>query len=92
MSTDDKVSVTLTPELTAAVRDAVADGEYVSTGEVVREALREWRQRRLQRQQDVDALRALWQEGLKSGPGRLGGIGAIKAEARRQMKRGVSQR
>ncbi|MBN3779324.1 ribbon-helix-helix protein, CopG family [Burkholderia sp. Ac-20345] len=34
------------PEMTAAIRQAVEDGEYASTSEVVREALREWKARR----------------------------------------------
>lgn len=92
MTIEKKMSVALTPEMSAAVREAVQAGDYTSTGEVVREALREWKQRRLQRRQDIDALRALWQEGIESGPGRLGSITAIKAEARRQRKRGTGHR
>jgi antitoxin ParD1/3/4 len=37
----EKMSIALTPELAAAVRAAVASGEYVSSSEVVREALRD---------------------------------------------------
>jgi len=56
---------------------AVADeGDDASTGEALPVS-----------RKDFDALHALWREGIDSGPGRLGGIGAIKAEARRQMKR-----
>ena len=40
MSQVEKMSIALTPELAAAVRAAVANGEYVSSSEVVREALR----------------------------------------------------
>jgi antitoxin ParD1/3/4 len=92
MAAEAKVSVALTPEMNATIREAVEGGDYASTGEVVREALREWKQRRLQRQQDIDALRALWQEGIESRPGRLGSIDAIKAEARRQRNRGTGRR
>jgi antitoxin ParD1/3/4 len=53
------------------VRSAVESGEYASHSEVVREALREWEQRRALQQQDVEQLRRLWAEGLASGPGAL---------------------
>jgi antitoxin ParD1/3/4 len=40
------MSIALTPKLAAAVCAAVANGEYVSSSEVVREALRDWQLRR----------------------------------------------
>ena len=43
MQNVEKMSVALTPEMAAAVRDAVASGEYASASEVVREALRLWK-------------------------------------------------
>jgi predicted nucleotidyltransferase len=46
MATVEKVSIALSNDLLRAVRSAVAQGEYASTSEVVREALREWRTRR----------------------------------------------
>lgn len=46
MQTVEKVSVSLSNELLRAVRSAVHSGEYASASEVVREALREWKQRR----------------------------------------------
>jgi antitoxin ParD1/3/4 len=73
----EKMSIALTPEMAAAVRAAVANGEYASSSEVVREALRDWQLRR--------SLR-LWQEGANSGPGNLASIQAIKAEARRRFE------
>jgi antitoxin ParD1/3/4 len=39
----EKLSIALTPEMAAAVRQAVASGEYASASEVIREALRLWR-------------------------------------------------
>ncbi|KAA6183325.1 type II toxin-antitoxin system ParD family antitoxin [Thiohalocapsa marina] len=81
----EKLSVALTPEALAVVREAVESGEYASSSEVVREALRDWTHRRMLKKKAVEELRRLWEEGLKSGPGRLGNLAAIKAEARRRL-------
>jgi antitoxin ParD1/3/4 len=82
----EKMSIALTPEMAAAVRAAVANGEYVSTSEVVREALRDWQLRRSLHQKELEDLRRSWQEGLDSGPGTLANMQAIKAEARRRFE------
>ncbi len=41
-----KMSIAVTPEMAALVTQAVESGEYASNSEVIREALREWKQRR----------------------------------------------
>lgn len=46
MNSVEKVSIALTNELLRAVKGAVSSGEYATASEVVREALREWKQRR----------------------------------------------
>lgn len=84
MANVEKLSVALTPEMAVLIRGAVESGEYATTSEVVREALREWKQRRILQQGDIEELRRLWVEGLASGPGRFQDIHAIKAEARRR--------
>ena len=81
----EKMSIALTPELAAAVRAAVANGEYVSSSEVVREALRDWQLRRSLHQKELEDVRRLWQEGIASGHGTLADMQAIKAEARRRF-------
>lgn len=78
------MSVTLTDEMAAMIDRAVASGEYASTSEVIREALREWKARRSLLEQERDLIRSLWDEGIASGPGRHKDIHAIKAEARRR--------
>ena len=85
MSNVEKMSIALTPEMAAAVRAAVANGEYVSSSEVVREALRDWQLRRALHQKELEELQHLWQEGMNSGPGTLADMQAIKAEARRRF-------
>jgi S-DNA-T family DNA segregation ATPase FtsK/SpoIIIE len=43
MSKLEKLSISLTPELASLVRSAVTEGDYASTSEVIREALRDWK-------------------------------------------------
>ena len=82
----EKVSIALTPEMAAVVRQAVESGEYASNSEIVREALRDWKLKRALQQQEVEELRRLWQEGLHSGPSRFAGMADLKAEARRRLE------
>jgi antitoxin ParD1/3/4 len=67
------------------VCEAVESGEYASSSEVVREALRDWKRRRARGMKEVEELRRLCAEGLASGPGRFADLAAIKAEARRAL-------
>jgi len=64
----DKRSITLSPELAAAVDDVVAAGEYASASEVIRDALRQWKDRRDLHGYTLEELRKLVQEGIDSGP------------------------
>ncbi len=84
MSNVQKVSVALTPEFMALLEEAVESGEYTSASEVIRDALRHWKERRAHQDISAEELRLLWERGLESGPGRLGSIDAIKKEARRR--------
>ncbi len=82
----DKRSITLSPELAQAVDDVVAAGEYASASEVIRDALRQWKDRRDLFGYTLDELRKLVQEGIDSGPGRFASMDEIKAEARRRLR------
>jgi antitoxin ParD1/3/4 len=79
-----KVSVALTPEFMALLKGSVETGEYTSASEVIRDALRQWKERRAHQDMDVEELRRLWQDGIESGPGRFKSIDAMKKEARRR--------
>ena len=68
MSNVEKISVALTPEMATMVRQAVERGEYASTSEVIRDALRGWKLRRTQQARAVEELSRLWDEGVASGP------------------------
>jgi antitoxin ParD1/3/4 len=62
-----KVSVALTGEQIGALKAAVATGEYATTSEIVREAIRDWQFKRELRMEDLKRLRQLWDEGKASG-------------------------
>lgn len=68
MATVEKMTIALTPEMAGFVRGVVEAGEYASTSEAIREAVREWKERREPLRYTVDELRALVQEGIDSGP------------------------
>ena len=65
MSTVEKISIALPPEMVSIVRQAVETGEYASSSEVVRDALRDWTQKRALRQQGIDELRQVWRQALQ---------------------------
>ena len=87
MSNVQKISIALTPEFIDLLKEAVDSGEYTSTSEVVRDALRDWKLRRTAWAGDTEELRTLWLEGIASGPGRFTSIEQIKKEARRREKK-----
>ena len=72
MSNVEKVSVALTPEMAEIMRQAVETGEYASASEVVRDALRQWKERRDLLGYSLEELRALVQQGIDSGPAKDG--------------------
>jgi antitoxin ParD1/3/4 len=63
-----KVSVSLTGEQIAALHAAVETGEYATTSEIIREAVRDWQRKHALRQEDIRRLQQLWDEGKASGP------------------------
>lgn len=72
-----KISISITDEHAALLQEAVGSGDYASSSEVVREALREWRARR--------SVGALWDAGIASGRCDVGmTMSDIKSEARRR--------
>ena len=70
MPSVEKISIALPPEMVALVRQAVEAGEYASSSEVVRDALRDWTHRRDLRQQGIEELRKVWQQAMEdNSPG-----------------------
>jgi antitoxin ParD1/3/4 len=67
MASSEKMSVALSSELVAVMRQVVENGEYASASEVMQEALQDWKLRRANREQAADELRHLWDAGIASG-------------------------
>jgi len=67
MSNIERMTVVFPEPMAAQIRAAVKDGEYASTSEVVREAVRLWSGRRRLRDEEIAALRRAWDAGKASG-------------------------
>ncbi len=81
-----KVSVALTSEQVRALKAAVDAGEYATTSEVVREAIRDWQFKREMRQEDIKRLREAWDKGKASGPATSLEFEELRREARQRLK------
>lgn len=86
MNKIQNISVSLPSEMSNLIKNAVISGEYASTSEVIREALRDWKEKHLIQSQQIQEIRQLWVEGLESGSGIRKSIEEIKKEARQRME------
>ncbi|NWJ27639.1 type II toxin-antitoxin system ParD family antitoxin [Rhizobium sp. RM] len=82
----EKVSVSMTSQHAELLRDAVNSGAYASGSEVVREAMRDWSAKWMQKRDDIAKLRAMWEEGKASGPSVGVDFDAVLEEARQEVK------
>lgn len=82
-----KVSVALTGEQIGALKAAVETGEYATTSEIVREAIRDWQFKRELRIEDLRRLRQLWDEGKASGAAAPLDFEGARREARMRLKK-----
>ena len=57
MADIERMTITLPAEMAALIKGAVEGGDYASGSEVVREALREWKARRVPDTADLAALK-----------------------------------
>lgn len=80
-----KVSIALTGEQIHVLKAAVDAGEYATTSEIVREAVRDWQFKRELRREDLSRLRQLWDEGKASGLPRKADFGKIRREGRKRL-------
>jgi antitoxin ParD1/3/4 len=86
MANIEKVSVALTGEQVSALKAAVEAGEYATTSEIVREAVRDWQLKRELRQEDIKRLRRMWDAGIASGPAGELDMKKLRREARERLK------
>ena len=80
-----KVSIALTGEQLVALKAAVETGEYATTSEIVREAIRDWQFKRELRREDLNRLRQLWDQGKASGAATPVDFGPARQEARQRL-------
>lgn len=64
MAEIERLTITLPMDMAAIVKGAVADGDYASTSEVVRAALRDWKMKRALQLQELVSLKADINKGL----------------------------
>jgi antitoxin ParD1/3/4 len=60
----ERLTITLPSEMAAIVKGAVEGGDYASSSEVVREALRDWKMKRSLQLQELSALKTDIDKGL----------------------------
>ena len=64
MSTIERMTITMPADMAAVVKGAVEGGDYASTSEVIREALRDWKSKRAIQLHELEALKADIDKGL----------------------------
>jgi antitoxin ParD1/3/4 len=85
----ERITVTMPEEMAAKLRAAVESGEYATTSEIVREALRDWGDEQERKEAALAKLRAMIAEGEK-GPFRDGE--EVMAELRAYVEARVAER
>lgn len=58
MQSAEKISITVTPEMLRVIRECVDAGEYASTSEVIRDAMRLWQRQRDEHAERIQAIKA----------------------------------
>lgn len=81
----EKISIALPEEMLRSVKDAVDSGQYASTSEVIRDALRGWQLREPLRKAEIERLRKAWEEGLASGPPKPYDLEEILSDAKGRL-------
>jgi antitoxin ParD1/3/4 len=82
MAEIERMTVVFPEPMANLLRAAVEAGEYASTSEAVRDAVRLWGGRRELRQREIEMLRRAWDEGKASGPAGPLKIADVVAEAK----------
>jgi antitoxin ParD1/3/4 len=72
METAEKLSITMTPAMLRAVRASVEAGEYASTSEAVRDAIRLWQRERDEHAERMAGIRDRVRHSVEDGRPPLG--------------------
>ena len=82
MAAIERMTIVFPEPMAAEIRAAVEAGEFASTSEAVREAVRQWSRQRQLRDAEIEGLRRAWDEGKASGRAGKLDMTALIAEAR----------
>ncbi len=58
MQSAEKISITMTPEMMRLIRESVEAGDYASTSEAMRDAVRVWQREREEHRERLLAIRS----------------------------------
>ena len=64
MPAAEKISITLTPEMNRIIKQRVAAGDFASSSELIREALRVWQKREDEHGERLASIRARIQKSI----------------------------
>ena len=64
MATAQKISMTLTPEMNRIIKQRVEAGDFASSSELIREALRVWQKQEDEHQERLASIRARIQRSI----------------------------
>ena len=92
MASIEQVSVALTSEQVSELKAAVDAGEYATTSEIVREAVRDWQLKRELRQEDINRLRQMWDAGIASGPAGELDMKKLRHDAHERLESAIASR
>ena len=87
MAKIERMTVVFPEPMAAEIRAAVKAGEYASTSEAVRDAVRLWNGRRQLRERELALLRTAWDDGQASGEAGDYDMRSILREAREDAAR-----
>ncbi len=83
MAEIERLTITLPHDMAVVVKGAVEGGDYASSSEVVREALRDWKMKRALQLKELEALKADIDKGLTDlAEGRVQDFDATRIIAR----------
>lgn len=86
MSDIERMTIAVPAPMASKIKAAVASGDYASTSEVVRDAMRLWNERREMRREEREALRSAWDAGKASGVAGALDMTALISEARSEAE------
>jgi len=63
----ERITITLPPNMLAAIKQKVSSGSYGSTSELIREAMRLWQKKEEEHEAGISLIRTRLEQSLKSG-------------------------